>query len=63
MARKILLYLDTNLFLDLTRNRRNEFSRALFRDIKNNKYDVVTSTFTLLEIIQEEQERAFAGCC
>jgi predicted nucleic acid-binding protein len=48
------------LFLDLTRNRRNEFSRALFQDIRKGKYDVVTSTFTLLEIVQEEQERTFA---
>jgi len=60
LTRKLLLYLDTNLFLDLTRNRRNEFSRTLFQDIRKNKYNVVTSTFTLLEIVQEEQERAFA---
>ncbi|HMK94637.1 MAG TPA: PIN domain-containing protein [Candidatus Limnocylindrales bacterium] len=56
----LVLYLDTNLFLDLTRNRKNDFSRQIFQDIKNGKYDAVTSTFTLLEIIQEEQERKFA---
>lgn len=52
--------MDTNLFLDLTRNRKNEFSRKIFQDIKCDKYDAITSTFTLLEIVQEEQERKFA---
>jgi predicted nucleic acid-binding protein len=55
-----VLYLDTNLFLDITRNRNNEFTRTLFHEIKCDQYEAVTSTFTLLEIVQEEQERAYA---
>lgn len=60
IRRKLVLYLDTNLFLDMTRNRNNEFTRTLFHEIKEDKYEAVTSTFTLLEIVQEEQEGAYA---
>jgi predicted nucleic acid-binding protein len=51
--------LDTNIFLDLTRNR-NPDSTALFQKIKKGKYKAVTSTFTVLEFMEEEQERIFA---
>lgn len=57
--REVLLYLDTNIFLDLTRNR-NPDSTALFQNIKKGKYKAVTSTFTVLEFMEEEQERIFA---
>lgn len=57
--REVLLYLDTNVFLDLTRNR-NPDSVALFQNIKKKKYKAATSTFTILEFLEEEQERIFA---
>jgi predicted nucleic acid-binding protein len=57
--REVLLYLDTNIFLDLTRNR-NPDSTTLFQSIKKGKYKAVTSTFTVLEFMEEEQERIFA---
>ena len=59
-TKKFLLYLDTNIFLDLIRNRRGSGSIELFRDIRRGKYSASTSTFTLLQIIEEEQERIFA---
>lgn len=57
--REVLLYLDTNIFLDLTRNR-NPDSSTLFQNIKKGKYKAATSTFTVLEFMEEEQERVFA---
>lgn len=56
---KFLLYLDTNIFLDLIRNR-NDDSVELFRKIRRGVYNTVTSFFTLLEIIEDEQKRVFA---
>lgn len=61
--RKPLLYLDTNIFLDLIRNRTGqgaEDSRNLFREISRDKYRALTSSFTLLEIMEDEQERIYA---
>jgi predicted nucleic acid-binding protein len=57
--REVLLYLDTNIFLDLTRNR-NLDSTILFQSIRKGKYKATTSTFTVLEFMEEEQERIFA---
>ncbi len=57
--REVLLYLDTNIFLDLTRNR-NPDSSTLFQNIRKGKYKATTSTFTVLEFMEEEQERVFA---
>lgn len=57
---KILLYLDTNIFLDLTRNRNPDSTTELFQSIKKGKYKAATSTFTLLEFMEDEQERVFA---
>ena len=59
MSLRLLLYLDTNIFLDLIRNR-NDDSRELFREIVKGEYGAITSTFTQLEIMEEEQERIFA---
>lgn len=60
MARKeLLLYLDTNIFLDLIR-KRNDNSVELFRQIKKGTYKTVTSFFTLLEIMEDEQKRVYA---
>jgi len=56
--RKILLYLDTDIFLDLI-EKRNDDSIALFNDLKKGKYDALTSALTLLEIIENEQKRIF----
>lgn len=58
--REVLLYLDTNIFLDLTRNRNPESTNELFKNIKKGKYKATTSTFTLLEFMEEEQKRVFA---
>lgn len=58
-TKELLLYLDTNIFLDLIRNR-NDDSIDLFRKIKKGNYKTVTSFFTLLEIIEDEQKRVFA---
>jgi len=61
--RKPLLYLDTNIFLDLIRNRNGipaDDSRNLFREIARDKYNALTSSFTLLEIMEDEQERIYA---
>jgi predicted nucleic acid-binding protein len=58
-----LLYLDTNIFLDLIRNRTGELadaSKKLFREIEDDKYGVITSSFTSLEIMEDEQERVYA---
>jgi predicted nucleic acid-binding protein len=57
--REVLLYLDTNIFLDLTRKRKPD-SITLFENIKKGKYKAATSTFTLLEFMEDEQERLFA---
>jgi len=58
--REVLLYLDTNIFLDLTRNRNRESTTELFKNIRKGKYKATTSTFTVLEFMEEEQERVFA---
>lgn len=58
--REVLLYLDTNIFLDLTRNRNLEATTELFKNIKKGEYKAVTSTFTVLEFMEDEQERVFA---
>jgi len=61
--RKFLLYLDTNIFLDLIRNRTGqpaEDSRKLLREISQDKYRALTSSFTILEIMEEEQEQIYA---
>jgi predicted nucleic acid-binding protein len=55
--------LDTNIFLDLIRNRNDEpaeASKNLFREISRDKYRALTSSFTLLEIMEDEQERIYA---
>lgn len=57
--KELLLYLDTNIFLDLIR-KRNDNSIELFRQIKKGNYKIVTSFFTLLEIMEDEQKRVFA---
>jgi len=59
IRKKLLLYLDTNIFLDLIR-KRNDDSVELFRKIKKGDYRTVTSFFTLLEITEDEQKRVFA---
>lgn len=63
MLQRPLLYLDTNIFLDLIRNRAGELadaSKKLFREIEDGKYGVITSSFTSLEIMEEEQGRVYA---
>ncbi|MCW3985075.1 MAG: type II toxin-antitoxin system VapC family toxin [Candidatus Bathyarchaeota archaeon] len=59
VRKRLLLYLDTNIFLDLIR-KRNDDSVELFRKIKKGGYRTVTSFFTLLEITGDEQKRVFA---
>lgn len=59
VRKKFLLYLDTNIFLDLIRNR-NDDSVGLFQKIKKGAYRTVTSFFTLLEFMEDEQKRVFA---
>jgi predicted nucleic acid-binding protein len=49
--------------LDLIRNRAGELadaSKKLFREIEDGKYGVITSSFTSLEIMEEEQGRVYA---
>ena len=61
--RKPLLYLDTNVFLDSIRNRTGQLaedSRKLLREINQDKYRAITSSFTILEIMEEEQEQIYA---
>ena len=58
--RVVLLYLDTNIFLDLTRSRNPEATNELFKNIKKGKYNAITSTFTVLEFMEDEQKQLFA---
>ena len=57
-SRRPYLYLDTNVILDIIRNRRVA-STILLDKIKNGKFDACTSYFTLLEVTDQEQEYKF----
>lgn len=48
-------YLDTNVILDYIR-KRNDDSEDLLREIKNRRLTCWTSYFTLLELLDKEQE-------
>jgi len=53
------VYIDVNVILDVIRGRKNKASFALLEKIRNGYIRGCTSAFSLLELIDKEQEYTF----